>query len=88
MVMKMNKEKFIKELENVTGLDNGKCIIINNILESNFIIGKKNKEKIVSDVMEKLEMTREEAEKIYESAMSILGSGIKDKLKHPFGAQE
>lgn len=88
MVMKMNKEKFIKELENVTGLDNGKCIIINNVLESNFIIGKKNKEKIVSDVMEKLEMTGEEAEKIYESAMSILSSGIKDKLKHPFGAQE
>lgn len=84
----MNKEKFVKELENVTGLDNEKCIIINNILESNFIVGKKNKEKIVSDVMEKLEMTREEAEKIYESAMSILGSGIKDKLKHPFGAQE
>lgn len=84
----MNKEKFIKELENVTGLDNGKCTIINDILENNFIVGKKNKEKIVSDVMEKLEITREEAEKIYESAMSILGSGIKDKLKHPFGAHE
>lgn len=84
----MNKEKFIKELENATGLDNEKCIIINNILESNFILGKKNKEKIVSDIMEKLEITREEAEKIYESAMSILSSGIKDKLKHPFGAQE
>lgn len=37
----MNKEKFIKELENATGLDNEKCIIINNILESNFILGKK-----------------------------------------------
>lgn len=84
----MNKEKFIKELENVTGLDNGKCIIINSILEDHFIVGKKNKEKIVSDVMEKLEMTKEEAEKIYESAMSILSSGIKDKLKHPFGSQE
>lgn len=84
----MNKEKFIKELENVTGLDNEKCIIINDILESNFFVGKKNKEKIVSDVMEKLEITREEAEKIYESAMAILSSGIKDKLKHPFGSQE
>lgn len=84
----MNKEKFIKELENVTGLDNGKCTIINSILEDNFIVGKKNKEKIVADVMEKLEMTREEAEKIYESAMSILSSGIKDKLKHPFGSHE
>lgn len=84
----MNKEKFVKELENVTGLDNEKCIIINNILESNFIVGKKNKEKIISDVIEKLEMTREEAEKIYESAMSILSSGIKDKLMHPFGSHE
>lgn len=84
----MNKEKFIKELEKVTGLDNGKCTIINSILESHFIVGKKNTEKIVSDVMEKLEMTREEAEKIYESSMSILGDGIKDKLKHPFGTQE
>lgn len=84
----MNKEKFIKELEKVTGLDNGKCTIINSILENHFIIGKNNKEKMVSDVMEQLEITREEAEKIYESAMSILGGGIKDKLRHPFGKQD
>lgn len=84
----MNKEKFIKELERVTGLDNTKCIIINNILESKFIIGKKNKEKIISELEEQLNITQEEAEKIYESAMSILASGIKDKLKHPFKSQE
>lgn len=84
----MNKEKFIKELEKVTGLDNGKCTIINSILESHFIIGKKNKEKMVSDIIEQLEMTKEEAEKIYESVMSILGDEIKYKLKHPFGTQE
>lgn len=84
----MNKEKFIKELENVTGLDNGKCTIINHILESHFIIGKKNKEKIISAIMEQLAVKEEEAEKIYEAAMSILGSGVKDKLKHPFGKQE
>lgn len=84
----MNKEKFIKELEIVTGLDNGKCIIINNILENHFIAGKKNKEKLVSDISEQLAVPLEEAEKIYESAMSIIGSGIKDKLKHPFGSQD
>lgn len=84
----MNKEKFIEKLENVTGLDNGKCTIINSILESHFIVGRNNKEKMISDITEKLEMTREEAEKIYESAMSIIGSGIKDKLKHPFGSQD
>lgn len=81
----MNKEKVIEELEKVTGLDNDKCTIINSILEDHFIIGKSNKEKIVSDIIEKLSVTREKAETIYESAMSIIGNGIKNKLKHPFG---
>lgn len=84
----MNKEKFIKKLENVTGLDNEKCVIINNILENNFIVGKKNKEKIVSDIVKQLGLTPEEAEKIYELAMSILGTGLKDKLKHSFRSQD
>lgn len=84
----MNKEKVIKELEKVTGLDNGKCTIVNSILENHFIFGKNNKEKIVSDIQNKLNVTSEEAEKIYESAMSIIGNGIKDKLKHPFKNQD
>lgn len=84
----MNKEKLIKELEKVTGLDSDKCIIINNILENHFIIGKNNKEKIINDIMVQLQTTNEEAETIYESAMSIIGTGIKDKLKHPFKSQD
>lgn len=80
----MNKENFIKELEKITGLDNGKCTIINSILEDHFLLGKNNKEKIVTDIKIKLNVASEEAEKIYESAMSIIGTGIKDKLKHPF----
>ena len=73
-----------KKLGEVTNLSEEKCIIINDILEEHFIIGKNNKEKIISDISEKLETTREESENIYELAMSIIGSGIKDKLKHPF----
>lgn len=84
----MNKEEFIKKLENVTGLDNNKCTIINSILENHFIIGKNNKEKIINDIMFQLQMTNENAEKIYESAMSIIGTGIKDKLKPPFKSQD
>lgn len=84
----MNKNEFIKELEKVTGLDNNKCTIINNILESHFIIGRKNKEKIISDIKSQLSVSNEETEKIYESAMSIIGNGIKDKLKHPFKSQD
>ena len=83
----MNKKEVIKKLGEVTNLSEEKCIIINDILEEHFIIGKNNKEKIISDISEKLETTIEESENIYESAMSIIGSGIKDKLKHPFGEQ-
>ena len=80
----MNKKEVIKKLGEVTNLSEEKCIITNDILEEHFIIGKNNKEKIISDISEKLETTREESENIYELAMSIIGSGIKDKLKHPF----
>lgn len=83
----MNKKEVIKKLGEVTNLSEEKCVIINDILEEHFIIGKNNKEKIISDISEKLETTREESENIYELAMSIIGSGIKDKLKHPFGEQ-
>lgn len=83
----MNKKEVIKKLGEVTNLSEEKCVIINDILEERFIIGKNNKEKIISDISEKLETTREESENIYESAMSIIGSGIKEKLKHPFGEQ-
>lgn len=84
----MNKEKFVSELGKVTGLDDNKCVIINSILEDNFIVGKKNKEKIISDIEKQLGMNKNDSEKIYESAMSIIGSGIKDKLKHPFKSQD
>lgn len=80
----MNKKEVIKKLGEVTNLSEEKCIIINDILEEHFIIGKNNKEKIISDISKKLETTREESENIYELAMTIIGSGIKDKLKHPF----
>jgi len=83
----MNKKEVIKKLGEVTNLSEEKCVIINDILEEHFIIGKNNKKKIISDISEKLKTTREESENIYESAMSIIGSGIKDKLKHPFGEQ-
>lgn len=84
----MNKELFIKELESVTGLNNDKCIIINDILENHFIIGKNNKEKIINEIVTKLGITNTEAEKIYEASMSIISTGIKDKIKHPFRSQD
>ena len=83
----MNKEKFIKELERVTRLDYDKCTMVNSILEDYFLIGKNNKEKIVYDLINKLNVTNEEAENIYDSAISIIGSEMKEKFKHPFKNQ-
>ena len=43
----VNKTKFINELEKETQLSTEECLIINDVLENNFIIGKKNKNKII-----------------------------------------
>lgn len=88
MVMKMNKTKFIEELSKKTNLDEEKCIIINDILEDNFLIGKNNKEKIVNSLREKLNIERIEAEKLYETAADIISNEIKYKIRHPFKSQD
>ena len=43
----MNKSEFIKELSKQTSYNEERCNTINNIVEDTFIIGKKNKEKII-----------------------------------------
>lgn len=84
MVMKMNKTEFIKELQKKLNYNEEKCIIINDILENNFLIGKKNKETMINEFITKLDVSDEEANKIYETAMNILSKEIKNKIMHPF----
>ena len=84
----MNKREFLEELSKQTGLDNNKCVLINDIIEETTVIGKKNKEKMVTGFMEKLNISEEEANKIYETAMGITGEQVKEKLKHPFKSQD
>ena len=43
--MEMNKSEFIKQLSEKLGYDEGKCTIINDVLENHFIVGKNNTEK-------------------------------------------
>lgn len=84
----MNKEEFIKEFINRTNYTQEKSILINNILEDNFIIGKKSKEKIINDLKEKLFLTEQESEYIYEISMDIISKSIIEKLKHPFKSKD
>lgn len=80
----MNKSGFIKELSNKLGYDEEKCTLINSVIEDTFIIGKNNKEKILADLVEKVGVSEEEADKIYNTAMEILVKSVKDKIAHPF----
>ena len=80
----MNKSEFIKELSKQTGYDEEKCNVINSIVEDTFIIGKKNKDKMIEKFEEQIKLDENEANKLYETVMSIIGGEIKNKLKHPF----
>lgn len=84
MVKKMNKTKFIQILKEKLNIDDAKANIINSIIEANNIFGKKNKEKIINDFMEQLKIDNEKANEIYETAITIISTAIKNKLKHPF----
>ncbi len=84
----MNKNGFISELSIQLSYSKEKCIIINDILESNFFISKKNKDKIIDEFMQKLKLSNEEAIKIYDIAVKIIKVEVKNKLKHPFKNQD
>ena len=84
----MNKKEFIDELSNKTGLSKEKCTEINSIIEDTFLIGKKNKEKMISGFTQKLGIDEQEANKVYETAMQIITNSMKEKLKHPFKNQD
>ena len=84
MVMKMNKTEFINKLSKELKYSKCKCVIINDILESNFFISKKNKDIIIKEFIQKLNVSNEEAKNIYEIAVKILNEEIEFELKHPF----
>lgn len=81
----MNKTEFIKLLQEKNSLSQDKCVLINNILENHFLIGRKNQDKIVEDFKNELNIGTKEANEIYTISMNLLKDSLKEKLKHPFG---
>lgn len=75
----------IKEkLKELTARSDEEISIINEILNSHFIIGKNNKEKTINLLMEKLDYDYDKADEIYNIASKIITTNIKDKIIHPF----
>lgn len=84
MVISMNKTEFIKQLASNLSYSEDKCILINDILESNFFISKKSKDKIINELLSKLNVSEEEADNIYNVSCQLLAEEVKNSLKHPF----
>ena len=80
----MNKSDFIGILQEKVNLDEEKCKIINDVLNGHFIVGRKGKEEIITDLINRLNIDNNEADRIYNISMEIIGGEIKNKLKHPF----
>lgn len=85
---KINKYEFINTIQNKTKLSKEKCLIINDILENNFLLGNKNKQNIINELIDKLSVNEEKAEEIYNISMNIISLSLKEKLKHPFKSQD
>ena len=86
--MKINMNRFVNILYEKTGFGLDDCNIINDIFESHFIFGKKNKYKILKDLSDKLNINKNQAEEIYNISVEIISSTIKDKLLQPFKSQD
>ena len=84
----MNKIGFIKSLQEKTNLSSDKCILVNDVLENHFLIGKKNKDRMKEDLKKQLKIGEQEAEELYIISMDILKDSLKEKLKHPFGSNQ
>ena len=77
----MNKNEFIEELLQRLNYSKEEVSKINNILEKNFFISKKSKEKIITKLMSTLNISLEEANRIYDTARSLLKEKVDKNLK-------
>ena len=84
----MNKNEFIKKLLKELNYSEEKCILINDILENNFVISKKSKETIIQELMSQLEISETEANRIYDASIKIIKEELKEKIKHPFKSKD
>ena len=88
MVMKMNKTGFINELSEKLGYSIEDCTKINEVIENNFIISRKSKDKIITELINVLNIDEEKADEIYNTSVEIITKSLKGKIKHPFKNQD
>ena len=76
----MNKDDFISELVKQTGLTQEQGVAANDVFESTFLAGNKNKDLIVNQLTERVGIDKSQAEMIYTAGIGLLSSGVLDKV--------
>lgn len=76
----MNEADFIQELMKQANLTQDQGGMVNEIFQSNFIGGDKNKNMIVSLIAERLGVDEAKAETIYTIGAGLLATGILNKV--------
>lgn len=61
IVKKINKSEFLNLNQSKTRLSKGECLIVNDILERNFLISNKNKQKNIAQLIDKLNINKDKA---------------------------
>lgn len=82
--MKNNKTALLVELKERLNISENDCVIINNIVEETSLFGRKNKTKMINGFMDKLNVSEERANEIYNTFMDIFKRRVKWKICHPF----
>lgn len=80
----MNKEGFIKCLSCKLNCSIERATKINEILENNFFISKKSKDIIINELIKELDISRDDANNIYNTSREILKEEIKNNLIKTF----
>ena len=84
----MNNRAFVEAFSKQSGYNLEESKKISKLCDKFFIVGKNNKEKLIQELINEMQLTEEEANRIYEIRSSIISQGIKDKIRHPFHGQE
>jgi len=82
--MKNNKHALLVDLKERLKCSEEDCVIINNIIEETSLFGKKNKQKMIDEFMNQLDVSLDRANEIYDTFMDIFKSRVKWKIRHPF----
>ena len=82
--MKNNKHALLVDLKERLNCSEEDCVIINSIVEETSLFGRKNKQRMINEFMNQLDVSFERANEIYDTFMDIFKSRVKWKIRHPF----